>query len=451
MKKFAIGAVVLMMAFFVGMGLAGADRALAGSPRPRQGEIKDDHKVTLCHARDAHKNPYGPKAESIDKSAVFEDGHDGHNGGIWYQGIADHSWGDIIPPFDYEEWDGNSWVVKQYPGKNWPDGEDILDNDCQIPGDENGGSEDPKDPKDPKDPIESARISKTFGQCGETTFKAKQTATKPVNNMYLVVEAGGNVQAKNLPANGDKVSIKVGPFETDTLLRWRIFGGGERDYDMPLWKGYKPGKSDWRDSINEYIYLYGLDWTNGNADNPYTTWYKKIVEGCPADDNGGEDPGDDNGENPEPPIGGVDDGKSARSSRMWLESLTCEDLRVRAKVEVKFEDNPDDDVQVTFKYGDKTVTTKTDKDGRAGASFDYTGEDDITAEIDKYGKKHLKVKTLSCDSQGDVLGTATDGQVLAAETMAETGVAADMLMSVLGLEGVVSTAVGALLYAKKRQ
>ena len=47
--------------------------------------------------------------------------------------------------------------------------------------------------------------------------------------------------------------------------------------------------------------------------------------------------------------------------------------------------------------------------------------------------------------------TATDGQVLAAETMAETGVAADLLMSVLGLEGVVSTAVGALLYAKKRQ
>ena len=53
-------------------------------------------------------------------------GHDNHNGGVWYPGIADHSWGDIIPPFYY--------VGGYYPGQNWTtEGQTIYNNNCQYP------------------------------------------------------------------------------------------------------------------------------------------------------------------------------------------------------------------------------------------------------------------------------------------------------------------------------
>lgn len=353
MKKFAIGAVVLMMAFFVGMGVVGVGTVNAGNHGG--GNSQKNHKVSICHAKGSKQKAF--EKISVDKNSIINSPIDGH---------GRHK-NDIIPSFKYEINIRGKKETKEYLGKNWSkENQRIWENDCKVPA--------------KPDPINCKWGD--FGQCHYFDEDAQCGWGKQFRSVVQEAKHGGK------QCRGDK---------------WKL------------------------------CFTTCEDSGNGGASpTPSPT-----ASPSPSPDN--------------PPIGGVDDGKSARSSRMWLESLTCEDLRVRAKVEVKFEDNPDDDVQVTFKYGDKTVTTKTDKDGRAGASFDYTGEDDITAEIDKYGKKHLKVKTLSCDSQGDVLGTATDGQVLAAETMAETGVAADMLMSVLGLEGVVSTAVGALLYAKKRQ
>jgi len=80
-------------------------------------------KVTICHADNSQKKPY--VTNTPDKSGDL-DGHNGHNGGVWYPGIADHSWGDIIPPFYY--------IGGFYPGKNWTtEGKTIYNNGCQYP------------------------------------------------------------------------------------------------------------------------------------------------------------------------------------------------------------------------------------------------------------------------------------------------------------------------------
>ena len=84
-------------------------------------------KIDICHATNSHNNPYNSQSpnESADVS-----GHDGHDGPVWFDGITE-SWGDIIPPFDY---DGGS-----YPGKNWTaEGQAIYNNNCEVPAEING-------------------------------------------------------------------------------------------------------------------------------------------------------------------------------------------------------------------------------------------------------------------------------------------------------------------------
>ncbi len=82
-----------------------------------------DDKVTICHAADSQTNPYNQQKPN--KSADVS-GHDYHDGVIWYPGIADHAWGDIIPPFYY--------IGGYYSGQNWTaDGQAIWNNGCAIP------------------------------------------------------------------------------------------------------------------------------------------------------------------------------------------------------------------------------------------------------------------------------------------------------------------------------
>lgn len=79
-------------------------------------------KIDICHATGSNANPY--TSANADQTADAG-GHDGHDGPVWFSGIT-VSWGDIIPPFNY---DGGS-----YPGKNWTsDGQAILANGCNIP------------------------------------------------------------------------------------------------------------------------------------------------------------------------------------------------------------------------------------------------------------------------------------------------------------------------------
>lgn len=111
--------------------------------------------VTICHATNSHQNPYQEISPSVDN--FFNQGHDSHTGGVWAPGVPDHSWGDIIPQFNYYECptDENAYgdddtlpctvgngqnrkyadyILQTYPGMNIPAGQSILDNNCQIPG-----------------------------------------------------------------------------------------------------------------------------------------------------------------------------------------------------------------------------------------------------------------------------------------------------------------------------
>ena len=128
-----------------------------------------ENKIDICHRTGSAANPYN--LISVDKNATAG-GHDGHEGGIY---PAD-PWGDIIPPYDYQEWevvgshqecpkgyspsettcpgkcykitnpfnpskckdmitvDDYDWVTHQYPGKNWTtEGEAIWNNQCVVP------------------------------------------------------------------------------------------------------------------------------------------------------------------------------------------------------------------------------------------------------------------------------------------------------------------------------
>jgi hypothetical protein len=103
--------------------LAGASTASA-TPGP-----KGQRKVVICHATSSHRNPY--TVNKVDKSSIDEvnnkylNGHGDHKGGVWYEGVTDHSWGDIIPPFTNDA--GNSYL-----GQNWTaEGKKIYDNGCK--------------------------------------------------------------------------------------------------------------------------------------------------------------------------------------------------------------------------------------------------------------------------------------------------------------------------------
>lgn len=106
----------------------------------------EDAKVTICHATNSQTNPYviiTVSTSSIDEqNNKYLNGHGDHEGGVWYKGIAAHSWGDIIPAF-------KSPKGAVYAGQNMNEaGKAILNNGCKIKAadvkDNNGKSDDHK-------------------------------------------------------------------------------------------------------------------------------------------------------------------------------------------------------------------------------------------------------------------------------------------------------------------
>ncbi|MDP3880895.1 MAG: hypothetical protein Q8Q32_01795 [bacterium] len=133
-----------------------------------------------------------------------------------------------------------------------------------------------------------AMVSHETFSCGETTFTATITdpdGTHKVTNMYLVVSADGNTQSVIIPTDGSDAEITVGPFTEDMTIYWNVFGGGERDYDQPLWNGY--GEEGFSADIAAYAddqggYGWVLD--GPEEENPFVNWNTIEVEGCPDDD-----------------------------------------------------------------------------------------------------------------------------------------------------------------------
>jgi hypothetical protein len=126
-RAFALGSAVALAALSVpGIALA--------TPGDNNGNKND--KQTICHATNSNTNPYVVITPNKDGDV---DGHAKHTGPIWAADLkAQHiSWGDIIPPFDYNDHGTDA----HYPGQNWTaEGQAWFNNGCAAPTGGGGGT-----------------------------------------------------------------------------------------------------------------------------------------------------------------------------------------------------------------------------------------------------------------------------------------------------------------------
>lgn len=109
----------------------------------------------------------------------------------------------------------------------------------------------------------------TTGDCGEVTITTAWSADEHhVGTAALVVLIDGEVTTA---AIGE--SVTVGPFEADTTVQYRLWGGGERNYDDPPLADLE--------ALLAYLDQGGdvLD-----SDAPGVAWHSLEVTGCPEPD-----------------------------------------------------------------------------------------------------------------------------------------------------------------------
>ena len=125
-RAFALGSVVALTALSVPGVAFAAQGDNNGNKNTRQ---------TICHSTNSNTNPY--VVITPNKNGDL-DGHTHHTGPIWAPDLkAQHiSWGDIIPPFDYND----HGKPAHYAGMNWTDeGQAWFANGCAAPGGGGGG------------------------------------------------------------------------------------------------------------------------------------------------------------------------------------------------------------------------------------------------------------------------------------------------------------------------
>ncbi|HLT11050.1 MAG TPA: hypothetical protein VK028_09610, partial [Micromonosporaceae bacterium] len=124
------------------------------------------------------------------------------------------------------------------------------------------------------------------GECGPIILTAQWNIDKgQAGNAKLVVFDGTAVKVADIGT-----SIEVGPFDKPTEVQYRVFGGGERNYDLPLWTGHPnsgdepyPSNQEFIDAVNAYIQTNGAGWVVGGPDdsNPFLRWVKlPPTKGC---------------------------------------------------------------------------------------------------------------------------------------------------------------------------
>lgn len=126
-----------------------------------------------------------------------------------------------------------------------------------------------------------AEVTYDVNTCEPTTFSATADGST-VGNQYLVVDTeDAEEQYANIPTDGSSADISVGPFGSDTVVSWHVFGGGERNYDMPHWNGF--GTPSFSSDINDYYDEVGtFNWVIQGTDdpNPFVTWNEVEVPAC---------------------------------------------------------------------------------------------------------------------------------------------------------------------------
>ena len=102
----------------------------------------------------------------------------------------------------------------------------------------------------------------------------------------LVVQVPGEapqVHRGELPAEDGlhpfAASVTVGPFDADTVVQWRIFGGPVREDDSPAWN--TADHPDWAQFTEDN--KAGEHWDAADV-GPFVTWHSAEVDGCPAPD-----------------------------------------------------------------------------------------------------------------------------------------------------------------------
>jgi hypothetical protein len=127
---------------------------------------------------------------------------------------------------------------------------------------------------------------------------------------------------------------------------------------------------------------------------------------------------------------------------------SCDSDEVKASHRIKINNVDQKNIGVLFRYNGEEKKALTGDDGWAHVSFKYTGDAWVDSQPDGLpSAANFITKETDC---GDVLGTSTEGQVLGATSYASTGVAQDVMMSILGLAGIGMFASGSVLHVKNK-
>ena len=205
-------------------------------------------KVTLCHATASRTNPY--VLITVDKNAILKKGHGSHTGGLY----PTKGWGDIIPPFD------------DYPGLNWPGGQQYLDWGCSTSAPTVLTSEIDKEPI-PEQPI-------CLAQPGETS-------TTPLTREDVKLEPGPKAnEVEIVSSTGEPLTLlNMEVSESTGGTQLEVVSSGA-DLNKPsVWQGLGYGDFCWKlEPFSDTDYQYtlpnpisvpsgarGSDWTYSNV------------------------------------------------------------------------------------------------------------------------------------------------------------------------------------------
>jgi len=174
--------------------------AVPGLTAAQASEGNSNDKQTICHATNSDTNPY--VVNTPNKNGDVS-GHADHDGPVWNPTLkaAHTTWGDIIPPFDYND----HGEAAHFPGQNWDaQGQEWFDNGCRA--------------------LITAELVKTNDANGDGTFTDDETANAVGADVPFTVVITNTSEVPAMVASltdtvaGLPVSFTATPDPTGTTL-----------------------------------------------------------------------------------------------------------------------------------------------------------------------------------------------------------------------------------------